>query len=660
MDVAVYEERGSEMMSFIRKKKGIRVYSLFALVLMMLYPDIYMAGKSGGGLFSWFGNGGGTASQAESEAGEEGKAEAGEDQEARLEEQLIRLENRQQSYPLLSEIPEGADPENYRMLLSPDLAGTFYQVETGDTLWGMAQEFYRTGTAWRILAGQYPELLEEGSVLLPGMEFSVPQIRYVRKQEFSQGGFSSLAFSYDIPSDWHFGYPEWEPCLEVYWSQCQEAEVYGHITDSASAAFPFPGYDQEQYQKVIEQIRSCMERTAEHTAGIRFGAPVFSNYVRDDGAELFFYTFRTETEEGQTAFAVAYVDSGTYTAEFIGCCPLAEDNGDAGLRCPIEEITRYMAVSFTELGGEKNFSSLKYLPYTGAEAWDWEKLHNPFAMAAALYGTYGTEEEAELSGEDYELVIVSQEWEELLRKLVRYHFDMSKEEREELENRPLKASDVAWITEIKLTEHPVPGRDDVSVNGLGPNGEYDLADYHLTTARDLSQLPNLRSLTLEIGTISDYEELADCTGLEELSIVSAEPLKDTEWLTKLPRLKSLQLEISMFTHLHALGFTDEDPTTFPPELMPDTDYHEQVSYEKAFFDNLAKCTGLESLNIQHLGAFDSSFLTKLPKLYYFRISGEDSETEIGQERLADYEKHPEHYEGLHCVVIDDRWVVNEE
>ena len=99
---------------------------------------------------------------------------------------------------------------------------------------------------------------------------------------------------------------------------------------------------------------------------------------------------------------------------------------------------------------------------------------------------------------------------------------------------------------------------------------------------------------------------------------------------------------------------------FPPELMPDTDYHEQVSYEKAFFDNLAKCTGLESLNIQHLGAFDSSFLTKLPKLYYFRISGEDSETEIGQERLAYYEKHPEHYEGLHCVVIDDRWVVNEE
>ena len=183
MDVAVYEERGSEMMSFIWKKKGIRVYSLFALVLMMLYPDIYMAGKSGGGLFSWFGNGGGTASQAESEAGEEGKAEAEEDQEARLEEQLIRLENRQQSYPLLSEIPEGADPENYRMLLSPDLAGTFYQVETGDTLWGMAQEFYRTGTAWRILAGQYPELLEEGSVLLPGMEFSVPQIRYVRKQE---------------------------------------------------------------------------------------------------------------------------------------------------------------------------------------------------------------------------------------------------------------------------------------------------------------------------------------------------------------------------------------------------------------------------------------------------------------------------------------------
>ncbi len=652
MALPVYEEKGSEVMSVFRKKRGIRVYSFLALVLMMLYPDIYMAGKSGGGLFSWFGHGGGAASQAEDDAGAE------EDREAQLAEQLIRLENRQQSYPLLSEIPEGADPENYMRLLTP--GETLYQVQAGDTLWGLSREFYRTGTVWKVLARQHPGLLEGSSVLLPGMELSVPQIWYVRKQEFSQGGFSSLACSYDLPGDWHFGYPEWEPCLEVYWSQCQEAKVYGHITDSASAVFPFPGYDREQYQKLTEQIRSCMDRTAESTAGIRFDEPVFSNYIRDDGAELFFYTFRIETEEEQTAFAVAYVDSGTYTAEFIGCCPLPEDGEDEGLRCPIEEITRYMAASFTELGGEKNFNSLKYRPYTGAEAWDWEKLHNPFAMAASLYGIYGTEEEAELTGEDYELVIVSEEWEDLLRRMVRYHFDLSKEEWEELENRPLKAGDVAWITEVTLTEHPVPGRDKVSVNGLEPGGEYDLADFNLTTARDLSQLPNLRSLALETGTISDYEELADCTSLEELSIASSEPLKETEWLAKLPRLKSLELEISMFTHLHALGFTDEDPTTFPPEMMPDVDYHEQVSYERKFFDSLSKCTGLESLNIQHFGRFDSSFLTELPNLYYFRLSGEDSETEIGQERLADYEKYPEHYQSLHCLVIDDKWLVNEE
>ena len=625
---------------------------------MMLYPDIYQAGKSGGGLISWFGKGTGAASYAEDDAGAENGAGSEEEREARMTEQLVRLENRQQSYPLLSELPEGADPENYIMLLSPGSAS--YQAEAGDTLWGLSREFYHTGANWRVLAEQYPGLLEGCSVLLPGMEFSIPQIGYVRKQEFSQGGFRSPACSYDLPGDWHFGYPEWEPCLEVYWSQCQDAKVYGHITDSGKAAFPFPGYDPEQYRKVTGQIRSCMERTAEKTAGIRFGEPLFSNYIRPDGSELFFYTFLVETEEEETAFAVAYVDSGVYTAEFIGCCPLPEDPDDEGLRCPIDEITRYIAASFTELGGEKNFSSLKYRPYTGAEVWDWEKLHNPFAMAAVLYGAYGTEEEAGLTGEDYELVFVSEEWEELLRRMVRYHFDMSKERREELENRPLMASDVAWITEITLTEHPVPGRDTVAVNGLEPTGEYDLADFNLTTARDLSQLPNLRSLTLEIGTISDYEELADCTSLETLSIASTEPLKETVWLTKLPRLKSLSLSISMFTHLHALGFADEDPTTFPPEIMPEIDYHEQVSYEQGLFDNLSKCTGLESLNIQHSGSFDSGFLTELPMLYYFRISGEDSESEIGQERLADYEKHPEHYRTLRCLVIDDRWVVNEE
>ena len=642
-------KKGSEVMSVFRKKRGIRLYSFLALVLMMLYPDFYMAGKTGGGILSWFGSGGGPASRTEEDA------ETEEDREAKLKEQLTRLENSQQSYPLLSEIPEGADPENYMVLLSPE--GTFYQVQAGDTLWGISREFYRTGTKWRILAGQYPDLLEGRSVLLPGMEFSVPQIRYVRKQEFSQGGFSSPCCTYDIPSDWHFGYPEWEPCLEVYWSECQEAKVYGHITDSASAAFPFPGSDREQYQSATEQVRSCMERTAENAAGIRFGDPAFSSYLRDDGTELFFYTFRAQTEEGETAFAVAYVDSGIYTAEFIGCCPLPEDGTDTGLRCPIEEITRYIAASFTELEGEKNFSSLKYRPYMGHETWDWEKLHNPFAMAAFLYGT---EEDMELTGEDYELVIVSAEWEDLLKRMVRYHFDLSEEERRELENRPLKASDVAWITEITLTEHPVPGRDEVSVNGLRPGGEYELADFNLTTARDLSQMPNLRSLTMEIGTISDYEELADCISLEELSIVSAEPLKNTAWLSSLPRLKSLHLEISMFTHLYALGFNNEDPTTFSPDKMPDTDYHEQVSYGEEFFADLAKCTGLESLNIQHLGAFDSSFLEELPNLYYFRLSGEDSETETGQERLADYEKNPEHYRWLRTLVIDDEWVLNGE
>ena len=94
--------------------------------------------------------------------------------------------------------------------------------------------------------------------------------------------------------------------------------------------------------------------------------------------------------------------------------------------------------------------------------------------------------------------------------------------------------------------------------------------------------------------------------------------------------------------------------------MPDTDYHEQVSYGEEFFADLAKCTGLESLNIQHLGAFDSSFLEELPNLYYFRLSGEDSETETGQERLADYEKNPEHYRWLRTLVIDDEWVLNGE
>ena len=640
-------------MPVLNKRKGVRVYSFLFLLLFMLYPDIYLSGPSGGEMFSWFGEDGDSGQSGES--ADQGDEQTEEEREAQMMGQLIRLENIWQSYPLMDAVPEGEEPDGYIMLLSP--GDTVYQVKAGDTLWGISREFYRTGTAWQVLAEQYPGLADGSETLLPGMELSVPRIQYVRKQEDSKGGFSSPACTYDFPSDWHFGYPEWEPCLTSYWSQCQDATVYVHITESEPLGFPFPGYDREQYQETVEQIQNCMKETTADRPGIEFGELEFDSYLRQDGTELFFYTFLAETEEIRVRYGVAYVDGGTYTAEVIGFCPLPENENDEGLICPIEEITRYIAASYTEFDEEKNFSSLKYRPYTGHETWDWEKLHNPFAMAAVYYRA---EENAVLTGEDYDIAFESEEWEDLLRKMVRYHFDLSKEEQEELENRPLRASDLAWITEVSLTEHPVPGRDDVDVNGLEPGGEYDLADYNLTTARDLAVLPNLRSLTLEIGTISDYEALVDCAGLEELTIVSAEPLKDATWLSKLPALKSLTLEISMFTHLHTLGFTDDDPTTFSSETMPDTDYYEQTSYDQAFFDALGECGGLEYLSIRHRGAFDSSFLEKLPGLYCFRLSGEDDDTEAKAKRLEDFETFPERYQHLHCLVIDGNWLRNEE
>lgn len=561
---------------------------------------------------------------------------------AEAEAEETRFADRTQRYPLLSELP-GDDFGDYIALSVPGEEA--YVVKKGDTLWGISRSFYGAGRFWKRIEEANPDAVGKEGLIFPGAELTVPQVFYVEKQAASQGGFSAPACSYDTPAYWTFGYTEWEVCLEsVRDSDRKDGRVCTHITENRM----FPDGVGEKWEEMQENIKA----SAGKTEGVRFSRPQFERYLREDGRELIFYSFICEAGEEKIQYAVAYVIGKKYLAEFIGDCRIEEQGGQVTSAYAIEEITRYMAASFAETEEEKNWASLKYRPYLGYENWAYEDLHNPFAMAAELYAQG---EDPVYEGEDEEVVFVSREWEELLRNVTAYHFDMTDEEWEELSDRPLYKRDLAWITDVVMAESPIPGRDAIEINGLSP-ANAACADYNLTTLKDIAVLPNLESLELEIGTVSDYEVLAECPSLKEISIALGEPLRETGWLKELPRLEYLALRISMFPHLTGMGYRKDEATTFDPEKNgggKEKDYT-----DKDLGEVLAECRKLKYLELESEEMEDFDFIGQLPDLYAFRLYGRDGDSAEGEARQSLFGEDA--FPQVKCLAVDDKWLRNPE
>ena len=475
---------------------------------------------------------------------------------------------------------------------------------------------------------------------LPDMGGKKPQTCYIKKQTGSRGGFSSPACSYDVPVDWTYGSKSGEPCLDVYWPDDSDAEICTHITENRM----FPEGVEDGWKEMQKQIRA----SAGKTQGVKFSEFRFERYRRSDGRELLFYSFLCSGGDEKVRYAVAYVTGESYLAEFIGSCPQSEEQGMTTSDYAIEEITRYMAASYEETKAEKNFDQLKYRPYTGYENWAYEDLHNPFALASELYAPG---EDKPLAGEDRAITFISKEWEDLIRLAVGYHYDMSDAEWDKFSDRSVYASDLAWITEVTMTESPIPGRDTVSVGGLVPQDEV-CASYNLTSFQDIAVLPNLEELTLEIGSASDYEVLKTCPSLEELTIVSAEPMEDIEWICDLPNLKSLTLRISMFSRLNEMGYEKEGGTTFGKKEGTEGSTAKAGNWE----DTLKQCTSLPYLDLERTGMMDFEFLKALPDLYTFRLSGEERDSEAADSRRAAFGEGT--YPQIKCLVVDEDWIRN--
>ncbi|MBO5057019.1 MAG: LysM peptidoglycan-binding domain-containing protein [Lachnospiraceae bacterium] len=553
-------------------------------------------------------------------------------------------------YPLISQALAAGrySPNAERDILLRDLDNSFfYQIREGDTLWGIAEKYYNNGSAWKMIkdANLNPE--EDGNFILAGEEIIIPQNYYIRRQIGSRGGFSSDACSYDVPWNWLCGRPGWEVCLEYsWWPEEKGMGVYTHVTENRL----FPNGIGDAWESVQQKI---IEIAEEETA-VTFTIPVFERYLREDGTELLFYYFICNAGEERIQYAAAYVAGKRFLAEFIGYDILADEKETSE---DIIDITRYMAASYTEGEGEKSWDSLKYRPYLGAENWPFEDLHNPFAMAVEVFGS--EKPDAEFRGEDREVTFVSKEWERFLKMLTCYHYDLTDEQWEEFRDRPIYLSELAWIQEVELVESPIPGRDIVCVQGLQSDEFDSCLKCNLTTLSDIAVLPNLRKLTLEIGSAADYEVLKECSSLEEISIAGEEQLTELAWISELPQLESLTLSVSSMPHIIEIGYQKEGGSTFSAktgigeeEKTADNSDIDVMEPEEA----IGKCTALKYLELEYNGEFDFSCLNQLPELYTFILGGEDAGSSEAGQRGS--EITDEDYSQIKCLVVDEKWIRN--
>lgn len=558
---------------------------------------------------------------------------------------MADLENETQRYPLLPELPAGQDAGDYIRLLTTDTVSC--KVEPGDTLWGLARLFYGKGVLWNILQKENPGLPCDGALLFPGMELRIPaRSCYIKKQEDSRGGLSCASYSYDAPQTFAYGTAEWEPCLDSWFSEAQDSvKVYSHVTKNRM----FQGVaGKEAWEEVQEQIKESMEKTT----GVLFSGLEFESYYMEDGRRLLFYTFICDNGTKKYRYAVAYVPGDIWLAEFIGKSPLPASPETSVT--DICGITRYMAATFEEKSEEVIISSLKYRPYMGYETWPFEELHNPFAIAQYLHAPETEEIFAgkDFVGDDAEVTFSSEEWGHLLYNIVRSYRNMTDEEWTKLQQRPLRQSDLAFITKVELTESPIPGRDRVRL-GTGCrtfSAKKSLPHYKLTTLKDLTVFPNLKKLTLEVGGLSDFEALGECRSLTELSIRAEEFPSDLSFLKNLTALRSLTLGNSAILRLNAMGYEREEGSTFGKA-------EGQASVEKGKLEEtLAACTSLTYLSLEYSGELDLDFLTKLPNLYTFRLEPDNGVGKKEEKRDGTSIGCPQ----IKCLVIDGTWIRNPE
>lgn len=292
------------------------------------------------------------------------------------------------TWELLSTLPDypGTDEDDYIRLGFGPAEDIYYEVETGDNLWNIAETYYGNGSFYDLLERE----TETGAdtLLMPGEQLTIPHRDYYLLRVNDEAG---LGWSYcELPSgescpthfiaakpiDWYYGcmYFDAGAGFDVMWPKDKEQ---GQDVPAADIRilYRFDGNPDGDFFADWEAVQESICQSADAWCGDAVDGLRFYRYTLNNGENLYGYSFRLHRTEDTLKCVAFYRIRDGFLAEFIGIEPVWED-------WHVMERVRYLAAEIDNALINLEIQS-DCEAFYGKENWDFTTIHNPFAAALA-------------------------------------------------------------------------------------------------------------------------------------------------------------------------------------------------------------------------------------------------------------------------------------
>lgn len=268
------------------------------------------------------------------------------------------------SFALIQELPEWAEPEDYIKLTGDKMLE--YEVQEGDSLWRISERFYGSGYKWTTIV-RSEDAPKDPDYLLVGETVFMPEVFYIRKDLYSRGGLCSEG-SFQIEQPDGFAYYFLNGDLSyVPW----EEENQIHSLPITNPVEQNPFHEPEAWEAFQAEAIRCSEELCPG----RVSNLTFEKSHMEDGCDLYGYYFEYDTGEEIIEYVDFFKFGKDNMAEVIGVRKQEPNT-------VLVNTVRYVAASFTDYGGRPGMGwGDGTIPNVGGDKWDYPYLHNLFEAA---------------------------------------------------------------------------------------------------------------------------------------------------------------------------------------------------------------------------------------------------------------------------------------
>lgn len=438
----------------------------------------------------------------------------------------------------VTEIPDGEDADDYIALTAESVE---YEIQKGNTLWAISEEFLGDGARYGVIFEENRELIADADYIFPGDVISIPSRLYIPKDAYDRGG---LRYEGAV----HIASPDMVEkdmflVTDIYDLTSINYESTGIIM------FSLPVTNRmgenaltENWEAFVKEVKRCSE-----TCGGRVSNLVFEKYEMEEACDLCGYSFDFDTGEKVVKFAAFYRLGAQNMAEVIGVWD-PEKGWDWLKSTTLTDVTRYIAASFEDFGGKIGMGYTKTTENIGAGDWNYPELHNLFTAAMKKFIVYADRPESNMPG-DFEIEWEDERIEQVVRNALTELWQLTEEEKREFDSRPVMASDVAVITDIACRKNPPyfwsDDEDNIPEIHLVLNGYSEIiepdSEDEFISCEDLKHFRGAQSLELKVCDLEDYSFIANMSKLRSLTIDAGKAVDNIDFIGELTELRTLEL-----------------------------------------------------------------------------------------------------------------------